>query len=150
MENKSELEGRFQSETHKAIVNIRVASNIIGARFSKFMSEFDLSMAQFNILRILRGAKEPLTINTVKERMIEKSPNTTRLIDKLLEKGLIKKFQCMDDRRQTYLHITEAGLELLKTIDERTDFPSQTLCNISEAESKTLNDLLDKVKESFL
>lgn len=150
MEKKSELDGRFQSETHKAIINIRVASNIIGASFSKFMADFDLSMAQFNILRILRGAKEPLTINTVKERMIEKSPNTTRLIDKLLEKGLIKKFQCMEDRRQTYLHITEGGLDLLTSIDERNDFPSQVLATISEEESKVLNDLLDKVKESFL
>lgn len=150
MEKRGELEGSFQNETHKAVVNIRVASNIIGAKFSKFMADFDLSMAQFNILRILRGAKEPLTINTVKERMIEKSPNTTRLIDKLLEKSLIKKFQCMEDRRQTYLHITEAGLELLTSIDDRSDFPSQALSTITEEESKQLNQLLDKVKEAFL
>lgn len=144
------LEGNFKSEKHKMIVNIRLTSGLIGLCYNKFMAQYDLTMAQFNILRILRGAKEPLTINTVKERMIEKSPNTTRLIDKLLEKNLVLRFQCTEDRRQTFIQISPEGLELLQKIDEKSELAPFTVEGISEQESKLLNELLEKVKISFV
>ena len=76
---------KFTSEQQKAVVNIRITSNFIGGKQHQLMSQFGLSMAQFNVLGILRGAKTPLSVHVVKERMIEKSPNTTRLMDKLIE-----------------------------------------------------------------
>ena len=85
------LEMKFQSPQQKAVLNLRITSNEIGSRQTKYMSQYGISMAQFNILRILRGAKAALTVNTIKKRMIEKSPNTTRLLDKLFEKELIAK-----------------------------------------------------------
>jgi DNA-binding MarR family transcriptional regulator len=149
MSTDNELKWNFKSEGNMLLANIRLTSNIIGAVHSKYIVQYDLSMAQFNILRILRGAKEPLTINTVKERMIEKSPNTTRLIDKLLEKTWVRKFQCKQDRRQTYLQITESGLGLLLEIDKCEDFLSVKKLGISEEECKILNELLEKVKEGY-
>lgn len=149
MKENAPLQGNFSSEQQKAVVNIRVTANHIGAQYAKFMACYDLSMAQFNILRILRGAKEPVTITTVKERMIEKSPNTTRLIDKLLDKTLVKKFQCKEDRRQTYLHITSAGLDLLSDIDQRSDLNALIPSALSQEEASHLNSLLDKVRESI-
>jgi MarR family 2-MHQ and catechol resistance regulon transcriptional repressor len=143
------LEGNFKSEQQKLMINLRITSNQIAAAHTKFMSRYDLSMAQFNILRILRGSKEPLTINTIKERMIEKSPNTTRLMDKLLEKALIKKFQCSEDRRQTYINISSVGLSLLDEIDKSGELYTLVKCNLTDAEAKTLNALLDKMRAEF-
>ena len=149
MNSNNVLTGNFKSETQKMVINIRLTSNIIGAVHTKYIAQYELSMAQFNILRILRGAKEPLTINTVKDRMIEKSPNTTRLIDKLLEKKWVNKFQCNADRRQTYIEITESGLNLLSQIDKCDDFPAIRNLNITIEECEMLNSLLEKVKDSY-
>lgn len=82
------------------------------------MSAYDLTMPQFNILRILRGAKDVMAVNTIKERMVEKSPNTTRLMDKLIDKALISRERCENDRRVVYVKITDKGLELLAKLDE--------------------------------
>lgn len=139
----------FKSPQQKAVINAQVTANSMASKFNKFMSEFDLSMAQFNILRILRGANEALTISTVKSRMIEKSPNTTRLLDKLLVKGLIKKKGCKEDRRQFYIEITSEGKALLQRIDE-SGFEAMvnTKC-LSDAEAELLNSLLDRLRRSF-
>lgn len=110
------------------------------------MSKFDLTMPQFNILRILRGAKGVISVNAVKDRMIERSPNTTRLMDKLIEKGLIERVRCEDDRRVVYVSITEDGLGLLTKIDnERKGFVDLSE-NLSEEEAELLSNLLDKMR----
>jgi MarR family 2-MHQ and catechol resistance regulon transcriptional repressor len=111
------------------------------------MSKYDLSMAQFNILRILRGAKDMINVNTVKERMIEKSPNTTRLMDKLIDKGLIERTRCTEDRRVVYVKISEQGLNLLADMDKDLDVNTLIKANLSDEEANTLSDLLDKVRE---
>jgi len=97
------LHATFQSSQQKAIVNIRFTSNYLGNIQNQFMANFDLTMPQFNILRILRGAKSAISVNMVKERMLEKSPNTTRLMDKLIEKGLISRIRCKEDKRAEQL-----------------------------------------------
>lgn len=140
---------KFASPQMKALINVRITSNYISLQQNNFMREFDLSMAQFNILRILRGAGEPLTINTIKNRMIEKSPNTTRLMDKLADKTFIEKFTCSEDRRQSYVKITEEGLAILSLIDE-SDFAKGTrLLGLSDLEAETLSDLLDKLRAVY-
>ncbi len=139
----------FPSAQIKALVNVRITSNHIALAQSKFMQQFDLSMAQFNILRILRGAGEPLTVNTVKERMIEKSPNTTRLMDKLMEKKFIERFGCKEDRRQSYVRITQAGLDILKSIDNAKFMEGYTAKGLTDKEAETLSTLLDKLRNSY-
>lgn len=106
-------------------------------------------MPQFNILRILRGAKEALSVHTVKGRMIEKSPNTTRLMDKLIDKGLIDRVRCESDRRVVYVSITEKGLDLLAQID--VDFEKTSLFPraLTDEEANMLSDLLDKLRSEF-
>ncbi|WP_342630447.1 MarR family winged helix-turn-helix transcriptional regulator [Fluviicola taffensis] len=110
------------------------------------MSKFDLSMPQFNILRILRGAKEVISVNAVKERMVEKSPNTTRLMDKLIEKGLIERVRCDSDRRVVYVSISEAGLNILKQIDDDNQSDLDFTGNLTEEEAEVLSNLLDKLR----
>ena len=140
---------KFKSEQQKAIVNIRITSNFIGSKQHQLMSKFDLSMAQFNVLRILRGAKTHLSVHVVKERMIEKSPNTTRLMDKLIEKELIIRTRCENDKRIVFVEISEKGLELLLQIDQKLEEENFISKGLSDDEAERLNELLDKVREKW-
>ena len=139
----------FSSPQIRALVNVRITSNYIATEQNKFMANFGLSIAQFNILRILRGANEPLTINTIKERMIEKSPNTTRLMNKLMEKNFIERYGCKEDRRQSFVQITSAGQALLKEIDNQGFDLFLAPNGLTEKEAYLLSDLLDKFRSSF-
>lgn len=140
------INAKFKNGHHKAIVNIRYTSNWIGAYHNKQLSEFDLTLPQFNILRILRGAGEPLSIKDVKDRMIEKSPNTTRLIDKLIAKGMVDRSRCAEDRRVVHIEITKKGLKVLSGIDDVFDEMSLAK-KISLEEAAILNDLLNKLRD---
>lgn len=140
------IQSKFKNPQHKAIVNVRYTSNFIGQYHNNYMAQFDLSMPQFNILRILRGAKKPLSVNAVKERMVERSPNTTRLMDKLIEKGLLERVRCDSDRRVVYVSITPAGLEILSRIDVDMDDAIVFPQNLNDEESEELSRLLDKLR----
>ncbi len=146
MEISKELNSRFKTVQQKAIVNIRHTSNWMAHQQNSYMAQYDLSMPQFNILRILRGAKEALSVNTVKDRMIEKSPNTTRLMDKLIEKELIDRVRCDKDRRVVYVEITSKGLELLSNIDDEFEKSYLFSSKLTDSEAQTLSDLLDKLR----
>lgn len=139
------INAKFKDTHHKAIVNIRYTSNWIGTYYNNQLAEFEITLPQFNILRILRGAKQKLSIKVVKERMLEKSPNTTRLIDKLIDKELILRTRCEMDRRVVYIEISEKGLGVLSQIDEVFD-DINIRCNLTEQEAFVLNDLLDKIR----
>ena len=82
---------------------------------NELLKEFNISHQQYNILRILRGAGKELTVNSVKERMIQKSPNSTRLMDKLCQKNLIERTRCENDRRIVYIKISREGLETVRS-----------------------------------
>lgn len=142
------IQSKFRSPQQKAIVNVRYTSNFIGQYHNNYMAQFDLSMAQFNILRILRGAKGPLSVNSVKERMVERSPNTTRLMDKLIEKGFMERVRCDSDRRVVYVSITDGGLDLLAKIDVDIDDATVFARNLNDDESEELSRLLDKLRGS--
>ena len=149
MKIEDAIHSKFTSPQLKAIVNIRYTSNFLGHYQNSFMAQYDLSMPQFNILRILRGAKGDINVNTVKERMVEKSPNTTRLMDKLIDKGLIERTRCTEDRRVVYVRITHQGLDLLREIDSHLDVNTLIRAELSDKEANLLSDLLDKVREKY-
>lgn len=140
------IQAKFKSVQQKAVVNVRYTSNFIGHYHNNYMAQFDLSMPQFNILRILRGAKKPISVNSVKERMVERSPNTTRLMDKLIEKGLMERVRCESDRRVVYVSITEEGLKLLAKIDIDMEDTSIFAQNLTDEEAEQLSQLLDKMR----
>ena len=140
---------KFSSPQQMVIINLRYTSNILSNYQNNFLSEYNISIAQFNILRILRGANVELNVNTVKERMIEKSPNTTRLMDKLLAKEFIARRNCIEDRRVVYVEITSKGLKLLKVLDSKIKDASFTPKNISDEEAEILSNLLDKLRGEF-
>lgn len=146
MKIEDAIKSTFKNQAHKTLVNIRYTSNFVAQRQNLFMKDYDLTMPQFNILRILRGAKEALAVNIVKERMVEKSPNTTRLMDKLIDKGLINRTRCPDDRRVVFVEISNKGLDILSDIDKHFETNDIFQVNITDEEALLLSDLLDKIR----
>jgi DNA-binding MarR family transcriptional regulator len=128
----------------KALLNLIYTANWINSQQNAFFKPYGISPQQYNILRILRGAGQAITVQTIKDRMLERSPNATRLMDKLCAKNLINRVPCPGDRRVVHIEITRGGLTLLKQIDE--DFDEDILKNLSLKEAKTLSDLLDKIR----
>lgn len=149
MKIDDEIKTTFQSAQQKAVLNVRYTSNILANSQNNFMANYDLTIPQFNILRILRGAKKELNVNTVKDRMIEKSPNTTRLMDKLIDKKLIHRTRCEEDRRVVFVEITQKGLDLLGVIDKEFTGSIFMPKSLSDEEANLLSDLLDKLREDF-
>jgi DNA-binding MarR family transcriptional regulator len=134
----------FPNNKVKALLNIIYTGNWINSHQNTFFSPFGISPQQFNILRILRGADQPLKVQTIKERMLERSPNATRLMDKLCSKNLIERIPCPEDRRVVHIVITTEGLQLLEDISKKMDF--DLLENLNEKEAGQLSDLLDKIR----
>lgn len=143
-----EIESRFTSEQQKAYVNIIFTGNWIKNLHTNQLKEYDLTTQQYNILRILKGSiGERVPMQTVKNRMVEKSPNATRLTDKLIAKGFIKRERCEDDRRIVFVSITEEGLDLLKEVDKLTEPMFNELGEKITAEEATLvSTILDKLR----
>ena len=140
------INANFQDAKHKALINIRYTNNWMLQKQNEIVGAYDLSMPQFNILRILRGAKSALNVNTMKERMLEKSPNTTRLLDKLVEKSFVKRCACQEDRRVLWIEITAEGLSVLQKIDDQAILLFPFTENITTDEAEQLSTILDKLR----
>lgn len=134
----------FTSEKVKALINIKFTAAWLESHDNDLLKPYNISVQQYNILRILRGAGERITVQTIKERMIERSPNTTRLMDKLCAKGFIERFRCEKDRRAVYVSISEAGLKVIDDIS--IESKSTCMDKISVKEAQILNTILDKLR----
>lgn len=139
-----DIKSSFKNNKVKALINIKYTSNWLSSKENDFFKPYGISPQQYNILRILRGAKNRVKVQIVKDRMIERSPNATRLMDKLCDKNLIERERCENDRRVVYAKITNHGLELLKNIDDSRTV--SFLENLTEDEAATLSNLLDKIR----
>ena len=132
----------------KTLLNVMYTQNVISEKFNELLKPFDLSPEQFNVLRILRGQKgKPANMSMIQERMIAKTSNTTRLVDKLLLKELVLREVCPNNRRKMEITITEKGLELLLQLDPLVEAHEQSFSkNLSVAELELLNELLEKFR----
>ena len=139
-----DIKSKFANNKVKALINIKYTANWLNTKEVDFFKPYGLSPQQYNILRILRGAGEPTKVQVIKDRMIERAPNATRLMDKLYDKKLIERVRCEHDRRVVYISIANEGLELLESIDKNinVDF----IENLSEKEAEQLSNLLDKIR----
>ena len=137
---------KFRNEHQKSAINIIYTYNWLTEKINKIFDEWGITSQQFNILRILRGAGKPLSTLQIRQRMLDKMSDTSRIVDRLVKKGVVKKSICKTDRRLVDVIITEKGKKLLEKIDAYDDQMDQILMNLSEAEAKTLNELLDKVR----
>lgn len=139
-----ELRSRFESEQHKAFLNVLFTANWFRGKLADLYRPFGISTQQYNILRILRGAKARMKMQHVKERMIDRAPNATRLTDKLIAKGLVTRERCEEDRRVVYVAISAKGLELMAQVDRKSKVVMRSITEaLGEADAMALNRILD-------
>ncbi len=131
----------------KTVINMVYTSRVIEMATSVF-KDFNLTNQQYNVLRILRGQKgKPANLSTLQERMIDRNSNTTRLVDKLIQKKLVTRKVCPENRRKIEILITEKGLSVLKELDPIiTEANQNVVKNLNTEELETLNNLLDKLR----
>lgn len=132
----------------KTVINILYTQNLLIDTFNDILKPFEISIEQFNVLRILRGQNgKPANMCLIQERMIAKTSNTTRIVDKLVAKDLVTREICPHNRRKMEVNITEKGLELLLEIDPKVDrFELKLLLNLNTSEAEMLNQLLEKYR----
>jgi len=140
---------KFNNEYHKMSVNLIYTYNWAMEKAKRFFEKADLTMQQYNILRILRGAGKPLSTLQIRQRMLDKMSDTSRIVDRLVKKGLVEKVTCKNDRRLVDVTISEKGLALLQKLDGHTHELDSHLTSISEDEARTVNHLLDKLRQSL-
>ena len=138
----------FQSTRQKAMLNIIYTYGWIIERVKTFLAGEDITHQQFNILRILRGAPTPLSTLQIRERMLDKMSDTSRIVDRLVAKGLVKKVTCGKDKRLVDVTITEQGQKILKRLDAEGDHINDIMCNLTEEEAELVSSLLDKMRKS--
>jgi DNA-binding MarR family transcriptional regulator len=141
------MQKSFKNEYDKLSVNLIFTVNWLSGHHSKIMKAFGISAQQFNVLRILKGqSPNPSSLVMIRERMLDKESNASRLIDKLEKSGLTKRVQCPNDRRQVEITITEKGDRLLEQLNPKVEEISSCMKSINEQEAEVLNKLLDKLR----
>ena len=138
---------KFRNEHQKSIINLIYTYNWMNERMKVFFDRFDITGQQYNILRILRGAGTPISTLQIRQRMLDKMSDTSRIADRLLAKGLVKKVICKTDKRLVDISITDRGKKLLEQADKYQDQLDGIFGNLNEAEVKALNKLLDKIRK---
>jgi hypothetical protein len=139
----------FTSENQKLIINLVFTNNWLTEKIRDLLSAEDITLQQFNILRILRGSHpKPLSTLVIRERMLDKMSDTSRIVDRLLLKGLVDKKTCPSDKRLVDISITAEGKKVLAKIDQNEKEMMAVIANLNEEEMKTLNGLLDKMRGS--
>ena len=139
---------KFRNEHQKAIINIIFTYNWMNERLKIIFDHAGLTGQQFNILRILRGSATALSTLQIRERMLDKMSDTSRIVDRLIIKAYAKKNVCKTDKRLVDVVITEKGKRVLKKMDSYQDDIDNIFSSLSPAEAKTLNKLLDKIRNS--
>ncbi|MEO7312066.1 MAG: MarR family transcriptional regulator [Chitinophagaceae bacterium] len=137
----------FRNDYQKGIINLVFTFNWVRDQMQGQLADHLLTMQQYNILRILRGAKHPLSTLQIRERMLDKMSDTSRIVDRLIVKELVKKTTCKRDKRLVDVVITDKGLNLLKGLDGYSEQMDKVLGNLTEKEAEQLNTLLDKIRE---
>ncbi|MBW0161543.1 MAG: MarR family transcriptional regulator [Sediminibacterium sp. Gen4] len=137
----------FRNEYQKASVNIIYSANWLNEKIKTMLDPDDITPQQYNILRILRGSQQPLSTLQIRSRMLDKMSDTSRIVERLLKKGLVEKKVCSADKRLVDVSISKKGLSLLDKLDKKNAEIDQLMQNLSETEAATLNKLLDKVRE---
>jgi DNA-binding MarR family transcriptional regulator len=141
---------KWESQLQRAVVNVLYTSRCLEAQSGRVLREHGLTSPQFNVLRILRGQKgKPASVKLLTERMLDPSSNASRLVDKLLEKGLVERATCPNDRRAVEVRITRSGAELLERLDEpaRSWLPPSE--HFPESDSRRLCELLDRLRDAL-
>jgi DNA-binding MarR family transcriptional regulator len=138
---------KFESEYQRLMCNIMYTNGWVVGLQQRFFKDYDLTLQQYNILRILPGQKgKPLPLNSITDRMIDRMSNTSRIVDRLEKKALVTRKTCPKDRRQVDVLITDEGLKKLNDIDHDTSAMENGMNHLSVEKARKLNDLLDELR----
>jgi DNA-binding MarR family transcriptional regulator len=141
------LSTNFEDNYHKVAVNVSYTYGWLSNIFRCELEKFNLTSQQFNVLRILRGQyPKPATVNLIKERMVDKMSDASRIVDRLVQKGLVSRCTNNKDRRAVDIRISDEGLNVLKKMDGEFKTKEFLKNNLTEEEALQLNDLLDKLR----
>ncbi|MSQ39015.1 MAG: MarR family transcriptional regulator [Chitinophagaceae bacterium] len=137
----------FRNEFQKMSINIIYTANWLNEKMGQILATEDITQQQYNILRILRGSECPLSTLKIRERMLDKMSDTSRIVDRLIVKGLVEKTACVKDKRLVDIIVTKKGLQLLEKLDALNEQIDSILKGVSEKEAVTMNQILDKLRE---
>ena len=137
----------FRNEFQKMSINIIYTANWLNEKMGQILATEDITQQQYNILRILRGSECPLSTLKIRERMLDKMSDTSRIVDRLIVKGLVEKTACIKDKRLVDIIVTKKGLQLLEKLDALNEQIDSILKGVSEKEATTMNQILDKLRE---
>jgi DNA-binding MarR family transcriptional regulator len=137
----------FRNEYQKVTVNIIFSASWLTEKIKTFLESEDITSQQYNILRILKGSKEPLSTLQIRERMLDKMSDTSRIVERLLKKGLVEKKVCATDKRLVDVIISKKGLALLERLDKKNTQLDDIPHALNPEEAILLNKLLDKMRE---
>lgn len=147
MKIEKEIESKFRNESHKSMVNLLYTGLVVQSFMNDYFKKQAISQQQYNVLRILRGQyPEAVNIGLIKERMLDKNSDASRIIDRLKSKKLVSRKECKTDRRQKDVLITQKGLDLLAELDKFDMEFDKVFESFDEKELKKLNKTLDKVR----
>ena len=150
MRIEEELKSKFRNDYHKALVNLYYTNMLVGEQFHFILKEHGLAAAQFNVLRILKGQSPNTTsLKIIRERMIDKNSGVSRIVDRLLKKGLVERTESKTDRRLKDVLITTKGIQLLEKLKIFENTEDDILSGLNQKEINVLNSLLDKIRIQF-
>lgn len=139
---------KFRNEFQKSAINLIYTYNWMNEKMKAVFDKEKITGQQFNILRILRGAGKPISTLQIRQRMLDKMSDTSRIVDRLIVKGLVKKNTCPEDKRLVDVSITDKGKKLLEKMEVYDSEMDAIFGNLNTSEAKTLNTLLDKIRSS--
>lgn len=137
----------FRNSSHKTLVNILFTSNWILEKLKQFLESEDITPQQYNILRILNNSDRPLSTLKIREQMLDKMSDTSRIVERLLKKELVNKQMCRHDKRLVDVTISEKGLQLLDRLEKKSGELDSVIANLTSKDMDTVNQLLDKIRE---
>ena len=136
----------FRNEYQKMGIYLLYTANWLNENIGKFLDQEEITQQQYNILRILRGSEVPLSTLQIRERMLDKMSDTSRIVDRLIVKELVAKSTCPADKRLVDITLTEKGSALVEKLDQLNDQIDGLLKGVTENEAKTINEILDKLR----
>ena len=137
----------FRNEYQKMGINLIFTANWLNEKVGKILSTEKITQQQYNILRILRGSETPLSTLKIRERMLDKMSDTSRIVDRLIAKELVEKSACQADKRLVDITLSKKGFQLLEKLDQFDAQIDAILKGINEKEANTINQILDKLRE---
>jgi DNA-binding MarR family transcriptional regulator len=140
-------QANFRNEFQKMAINLIYTANWLNEKISGFLAKEDITQQQYNILRILKGSDVPLSTLQIRERMLDKMSDTSRIVDRLIAKELVQKNACLADKRLVDIFLTDKGIDLVQRLDTLNDALDGLLKGVNEQEAITINQILDKLRD---